>query len=69
MAKMRSCRRRPLFAGDVRDDGRHVHPMYLSSSRPQPSRSEWDYYTLLATIPAEQAFRPLEEGKCPLVTQ
>jgi branched-chain amino acid transport system substrate-binding protein len=61
----------PLFGkGEVRQDGRHTHPMYLFQVKaPAESQGEWDYYKLLATIPAEQAFRPLEEGKCPLVTQ
>jgi branched-chain amino acid transport system substrate-binding protein len=61
----------PLFgAGTVREDGRHVHDMYLFQvKKPEESAGEWDYYKLLATIPAEQAFRPLEDGKCPLVTQ
>ena len=61
----------PLFGtGTVRKDGRHVHDMYLFQVKaPAESQGEWDYYKLLATIPAEQAFRPLEEGKCPLVTQ
>jgi branched-chain amino acid transport system substrate-binding protein len=61
----------PLFGtGTVRKDGRHVHDMYLFQVKaPAESQAEWDYYKLLATIPAEQAFRPLEEGKCPLVTQ
>jgi branched-chain amino acid transport system substrate-binding protein len=61
----------PLFGkGEVRQDGRHIHPMYLFQVKaPADSKGEWDYYKLLATIPAEQAFRPLEEGKCPLVTQ
>ena len=44
--------------------------MYLFQVKPPAeSQGEWDYYKVLATIPAEQAFRPLEEGKCPLVTQ
>jgi branched-chain amino acid transport system substrate-binding protein len=61
----------PLFGqGDVRDDGRHVHPMYLFQVKaPADSKGDWDYYKLLTTIPAEQAFRPLDQGKCPLVTQ
>jgi branched-chain amino acid transport system substrate-binding protein len=34
---------------------------------PQESRGDWDYFKLLATIPPEQAFRPMSEGNCPLV--
>ena len=61
----------PLFGtGQVRKDGRHVHDMYLLQVKsPDQSQGAWDYYNVLATIPAEKAFRPLEDGKCPLVTQ
>jgi branched-chain amino acid transport system substrate-binding protein len=61
----------PLFGqGKVREDGRHIHPMYLLQVKaPDESKAPWDYYKVLATIPADKAFRPLEEGKCPLVTQ
>jgi branched-chain amino acid transport system substrate-binding protein len=42
--------------------------MYLFRVKsPEESTGPWDYYELVATIPAEQAFRPLEEGGCPLV--
>jgi branched-chain amino acid transport system substrate-binding protein len=34
---------------------------------PDQSSGTWDYYDVLATIPAERAFRPLNEGNCPLV--
>jgi branched-chain amino acid transport system substrate-binding protein len=59
----------PLFgAGTVRADGRKIHPMYLFEVKtPKESKGAWDYYKLRATIPADQAFRPLNEGKCPLV--
>ena len=59
----------PLFGqGNVREDGRHIHDMYLFEVKtPDESKGPWDYYNVLATIPVEQAFRPLEEGKCPLV--
>ncbi|HET6466788.1 MAG TPA: ABC transporter substrate-binding protein [Geminicoccaceae bacterium] len=54
--------------GTIREDGRKVHPMYLFQVKaPADSSGEWDYYNLLATIPAEQAFRPIEQGNCPLV--
>ncbi len=60
----------PLFGeGEVRTDGRHVHDMYLFRVKsPDQSEGAWDYYELVATIPAEEAFRPLEEGDCALVT-
>ncbi len=59
----------PLFGkGQVRADGRTTHDMYLFEvKKPAESKGEWDLYKLLATIPAEQAFRPLNEGGCPLV--
>ena len=58
----------PLFGkGSIRKDGRKMHPMYLFEvKQPNESKEPWDYYKLLATIPAEQAFRPLSEGGCKL---
>jgi branched-chain amino acid transport system substrate-binding protein len=54
--------------GTIREDGRKIHDMYLFQVKtPEESKGEWDYYTLRATIPAAEAFRPLEEGGCPLV--
>ena len=54
--------------GRVREDGRKIHPAYLFQvKKPEESRREWDYYHLKATVPAEEAFRPLSEGGCPLV--
>ncbi len=54
--------------GTVRKDGRKLHPAYLFEvKKPSESKGPYDYYKLLATIPAEQAFRPLNEGDCPLV--
>jgi branched-chain amino acid transport system substrate-binding protein len=54
--------------GTVRADGRKIHPMYLFEVKtPAESKGPWDYYKLRATIPAEEAFRPLAEGGCPLV--
>ena len=59
----------PLFGkGSIRADGRKIHDMYLFEvKKPAESKGQWDYYKLVATIPAEQAFRPLAEGGCPLV--
>ena len=61
----------PLFGqGEVRADGRKIHDMYLFQVKtPDESSAPWDYYNLLATIPAAEAFRPMEEGGCALVTQ
>jgi branched-chain amino acid transport system substrate-binding protein len=59
----------PVFGkGMVRADGRHVHPMYLFEvKKPSESKGPWDYYKVRATIPADQAFRPMDQGDCPLV--
>jgi branched-chain amino acid transport system substrate-binding protein len=59
----------PLFGkGKIRPDGRKIHDMYLFEvKKPSESKGEWDLYKQLATIPAEQAFRPLNEGGCSLV--
>jgi branched-chain amino acid transport system substrate-binding protein len=59
----------PLFGkGTVRADGRKIHPAYLFEvKKPAESKGPWDYYKLRATIPAEQAFRPIDQGDCPLV--
>ncbi len=59
----------PLFGkGTIRQDGRKIHPMYLFEvKKPSESKYAWDYYKVRATIPAEQAFRPIEQGDCPLV--
>jgi len=59
----------PLFGkGVVRADGRKVHPMYLFEvKKPAEAKGPWDYYKLRATIPADQAFRPIDQGECPLV--
>jgi len=59
----------PVFGkGTVRVDGRKVHPMYLFEvKKPAESKGPWDYYKLRATIPADQAFRPLDQGDCSLV--
>ncbi len=54
--------------GYVRADGRKIHDMYLFEvKKPEESKGPWDYYKTRATIPAAEAFRPLNEGKCPLV--
>jgi branched-chain amino acid transport system substrate-binding protein len=60
----------PLFGkGEVRADGRVIHPAYLFEvKKPSESKYPGDFYKLRATIPANEAFRPLNEGKCPLVT-
>jgi branched-chain amino acid transport system substrate-binding protein len=59
----------PLFGkGTIRVDGRKIHPAYLVEvKKPSESKGAWDYYKVRATIPADQAFRPLADGGCPLV--
>jgi branched-chain amino acid transport system substrate-binding protein len=59
----------PIFGkGRVRPDGRKIHPTYLFEVKaPSESKGPWDYYKVRATIPADQAFRPMEQGECPLV--
>jgi branched-chain amino acid transport system substrate-binding protein len=60
----------PLFGkGTIRADGRTIHDMYLFEvKKPAESKGPWDYYKLRATIPAAEAFRPLKDGNCPLVS-
>lgn len=59
----------PIFGkGSIRADGRKIHPAYLFEvKKPEESKGPWDYYKLISTIPAEEAFRPLAESECPLV--
>ncbi|HZP79612.1 MAG TPA: ABC transporter substrate-binding protein [Pseudolabrys sp.] len=60
----------PLFGkGSIRPDGRVLHPAYLFEvKKPEESKYPGDFYNLKATIPADEAFRPLKEGNCPLVS-
>jgi branched-chain amino acid transport system substrate-binding protein len=60
----------PLFGkGTIRADGRKIHPAYLFQvKKPDDSKYPGDYYKLLATIPADEAFRPMKDDNCPLVT-
>ena len=52
----------------LRADGRAVHAMHVYRvKRPDQSSGRYDYYEPVATVPAEQAFRPLTDGGCPLV--
>ncbi|UQG60055.1 ABC transporter substrate-binding protein [Marinobacter sp. M3C] len=60
-----------MFAtnGRIREDGRMVHDMYLAQVKtPAESKNEWDLYKIIRTIPGDEAFRPLSESKCPLIT-
>ncbi|MFC4522370.1 MULTISPECIES: ABC transporter substrate-binding protein [Cupriavidus] len=54
--------------GSIREDGRKIHPLYLFEvKKPSESKYAGDFYKLIATIPATEAFRPMEEGGCPLI--
>jgi branched-chain amino acid transport system substrate-binding protein len=56
--------------GRIREDGRLIHPMYLwQVKKPEESTGKWDYYKLVKTIPAEDAWRPLDQGGCSLVAK
>ncbi len=59
----------PLFGkGAIRADGRKIHPVYLFEVKsPAESKYPWDYFKLVATIPADEAFRPLAQSECPLI--
>ena len=61
----------PVFGKSwIRPDGRNMHDMYLFEVKsPAESKGPWDYYKLLATIPAEEAFRPMDQGGCPMVAK
>jgi branched-chain amino acid transport system substrate-binding protein len=68
--KMRSTPVHDAFTknGILREDGRMVHSMFLFEvKKPDESKAPWDYYKVLAEVPADQAFRPLKDGGCPLV--
>jgi branched-chain amino acid transport system substrate-binding protein len=59
----------PLFGkGPLRADGRRIIPAYLFEvKKPEESKYPWDYYKLVATIPADEAAKPLSQSDCPLV--
>ena len=61
----------PLFGkGSIRADGRKLHNAYLVEvKKPAESKAPWDYLKVRATIPADQAFRPMDQGGCPMVTK
>ncbi|RIK96825.1 MAG: ABC transporter permease [Proteobacteria bacterium] len=54
--------------GEIQPNGRKIHPAYLFEvKKPEESKGPWDYYKLVATIPADQAFTTLDKSTCPLV--
>jgi branched-chain amino acid transport system substrate-binding protein len=70
MAWMKKTPVNDFFArgGRIGEDGLHRHEMYLAQVKaPGESKAPWDYYRIVRTIPADQAFPPLSASKCPLV--
>lgn len=70
MAQMKKTPINDFFAknGKIRDDGRMVHDMYLVQvKKPSESKYPWDYYTIKATIPGDEAFQSLKDSRCPLI--
>lgn len=70
MKQIRGMKIDDMFARNayLREDGRLVHDMYLVEvKKPSESKARWDCYKILRTIPGENAFRPLNQGGCPLV--
>jgi branched-chain amino acid transport system substrate-binding protein len=59
----------PLFGkGEIQPNGRAIHPAYLFEvKKPSESKAPWDFYKLVGTVPAEQAFTPLSQSKCALL--
>jgi len=54
--------------GKVRIDGRVLRNLYLLQvKKPEESKGKWDLYNVVATVPGDEAFRPLQDGGCPLV--
>lgn len=71
VAKMKSTPVNDFFGkgGKVRADGRMEHDMYLVQvKKPAESKGPWDYYKVLRTIPGAEAYKPLAQSDCPLVT-
>ncbi len=70
MAQMKKSKISDFYTsnGYIRDDGLMVHDLFLMQvKRPEESKYAWDYYKLLAKVPAADAFRPIAESECPLV--
>jgi branched-chain amino acid transport system substrate-binding protein len=70
MAKMREMPVNDVMTknGKLREDGRLVRDMYLFQVKaPSESKSKDDIYKLIATVPGDKAYRPVNEGKCPLI--
>ena len=61
----------PVFGQSyIRADGRKMHDMYLFEvKKPSESKGPWDYYNLVSKMSAEEAFRPMDQGECPMVAK
>jgi branched-chain amino acid transport system substrate-binding protein len=59
----------PLFGkGTIRPDGRKIHENYVLRTKDiKNSKGKWDYFDVIGTLSADESFRPLKDGNCPLV--
>ena len=70
MKWMKSNKINDFFAtnGYVREDGRMVHDMYLAQvKKPEESKSEWDLYKIVATLPGAEVYKPFGESACKFI--
>jgi len=70
MAKMREMPINDVMTknGKLREDGRVIRDMYLFQVKsPAESKGKDDIYKLIATVPGDQAYRPLKDGHCPYI--
>ena len=70
MAKMKATPVADAYTakGEIRQDQRMIHDLYLVQvKKPSESKGPWDLVQLVATVTPDQAFRPLDRSKCPLV--
>jgi branched-chain amino acid transport system substrate-binding protein len=70
--QMKTFKGKDKLFGDlaIRPDGRVIHPIHLFEvKKPEESKYPYDYYKLVGTVPAEQAFRPIADGNCPMVAR
>jgi branched-chain amino acid transport system substrate-binding protein len=70
VAKMKAtpCKDDAFGAYSIRADGRVLVPAYLfEAKKPAESKGPWDLYKLIATTPADQAYRPVSEGGCAFI--
>ena len=72
MKQLKSAPINDMFArnGHIRADGRMVHDLYLVQVKaPNQIKEKWDYYTVKETVPGDEAFQPLSQSRCHLVTR